>query len=619
MTDAVSETADSPPEPGAVRRATIIRLVTGLTQGLLLYGLYQADKSKVWPATQREVYAALLMVFLFAPFVVLAGVSALRWRTLAVWKGVAALVAAGLGAYGVWSGDPAATGVDGLGPQTFFAVAALVFIGHHLVQPADLERRRIARFPTYFDVTWKHGVQGALSLGFTGAFWLLLFLAAALFKLIGVTAIEKLIQHEWFSFPATAVMFAAAVQLTDVRANLVRGVRTVALTLLAWLLPLMALIAAAFLLTLPFTGLEPLWKTKSATVILLVADAFLILLTNAAYQDGTEKTAVVLKWAARLAGLLLVPITVLAAYGLSLRIDQYGLSPDRIIAAACVLVAAGYAVGYAIAAVRPGAWMRTLEPTNIAMAFVVIAVLLALFTPLADPRRLSVNDQVGRLEKGKVKAADFDYEALRWDGGRFGQDALKRLAVGKDPVVRDKAAVALKRQNRWEARQVEADKVVLVDHTAENAEQLKTVTVYPKGAALPESFQRQYTKPGAMRIPFCEPGDRCVALVRDIDGVGGPEVLITGEGGSDDRIVVYRLRPVQGDWEEYGYFRLPNCRGTSASEIFASGDLKGVPSYINDLEIRGRRFHLSLEQTRCGFYEPGQQNEAEAAKTWVKP
>jgi hypothetical protein len=122
-----------------------------------------------------------------------------------------------------------------------------------------------------------------------------------------------------------------------------------------------------------------------------------------------------------------------------------------------------------------------------------------------------------------------------------------------------------------------------------------------------------------MRIPFCEPGDRCVALVRDVDGSVGPEVLITGEGGSDDRIVVYRLRPVQGDWEEYGYFQLPKCKGISAGEIFASGELRGVPSYINDLEIRGRRFHLSLEQTNCGFYEPGQGSLVEAAKAWVKP
>jgi hypothetical protein len=75
MTDAFSDAApaDLPPDPRAVRRATVLRLATGLIQGLLLYGLWQADKSKVWPATQREVYAALLMVALFVPFVGLAG------------------------------------------------------------------------------------------------------------------------------------------------------------------------------------------------------------------------------------------------------------------------------------------------------------------------------------------------------------------------------------------------------------------------------------------------------------------------------------------------------------------------------------------------------------------
>lgn len=560
MTDAFHDA--TPADPRAVRRATIIRLATGLAQGLLLYGLYQADKSKVWPATQRELFAALLLAVVFTPFVVLAGVSALRWRTLVVWKGVAALVAAGLGAYGVWSGDPAARGVDGLGPHAFLAVAALLFIGHHLVQPADLERRRIACYPTYFDVTWKHGVQAVLSLGFTGAFWLLLFLAAALFKLIGVEAIDKLIKHEAFAFPATAVMFAAAVQLTDVRANLVRGVRTVALTLLAWLLPLMALIAAAFLLTLPFTGLEPLWKTKSATVILLVADAFLILLTNAAYQDGTEATAVVLKWAGRLAGLLLVPITVLAAYGLGLRIGQYGLSPDRIIAAACVLVAAGYAVGYATAAVRPGAWMKGLETTNIAMAFVVIAVLLALFTPFADPRRLSVNDQVARLQQGKVKPEAFDYQFLRFDAGRVGHDALERLKT--DP----NAEIA----RRAKAAKAQTERVYAV--TPEPPRQPPKITFYPKGARPPEGF---LASEEAARFGGCLSGVECDARMLDLTGDGRPEVLV-----SAGTIIEAYGAGTDGVWRKLGSFSVP-CTGFDARAAIREGQLSRTPPIVPNL------------------------------------
>jgi hypothetical protein len=569
MTDASLDTID----PRAARRATIIRLATGLIQGLLLYGLYQADKSKVWPATQREVYAAFLLIVLFVPPVGLAGVSALRLRTLSTWKAVAAIIAAGLGAYGVWSGDPAARGVDGMGPLTFLGVAALIFIGHHLVQPADQERRPIARYPTYFDVTWKHGVQAVLSLGFTGAFWLLLFLASALFKLIGVDAIEKLIKHEAFAFPATTVMFAAAVQLTDVQANLVRGVRTVALTLLAWLLPLMTLIAAGFLLTLPFTGLEPLWKTRSATAILLTADAFLILLANAAYQDGAEKTAVVLKWAARLAGVLLVPITVLAAYGLSLRIGQYGLSPDRIIAGACVLVAAGYAVGYTVAAVRPGAWMKTLEATNIAMAFVVIAVLLALCTPVADPRRLSVEDQVARLKAGTVKPDAFDYVALRFDGGRFGRKALEDLGRDPDPTIRAKALRAAKLDSR-----------PYLAEAIEISDRYKKTKVYPKGQALPKSFVDQTWNGGGE--PTCFWGyQQCQAVLADIDGDGVAEVLLSSGRTFD----IFKV-DAAGVWAQ-----------TAETSVFCgdvgkgleAGDIQVAPSPpAQDLVIGGKRARI---------------------------
>ena len=579
MTDALFGAPFEPADPRAVRRATIVRLATGVIQGLLLYGLYQADKSKVWPATHKEVYAAFLLIAVFVPFVGLAGISALRLPTLAVWKAVAALVVGGLAAYGVWSGDPAAQGVNGLGPQTILAIAALVFIGHHLVQPADMERRRIAAYPTYFDVTWKHGVQGALSLGFTGAFWLLLFLAAALFKLIGVDAIETLIRREWFIFPATAVMFAAAVQLTDVRANLVRGVRTVALTLLAWLLPLMALIAAAFLLTLPFTGLEPLWKTRSATAILLVADAFLILLANAAYQDGTETTAVVLRWAARLAGVLLVPITVLAAYGLSLRIGQYGLSPDRIIAAACVLVAAGYAVGYAVAAVRPGAWMRTLEATNIAMAFVVIAVLLALCTPVADPRRLSVEDQVARLEKGRVKAEAFDYQFLRFDAGRFGRDALDRLKTNMNAEVANRAKRTATQTGRFYE--------VNPEHLAPPPQ----ITFHPKGAQRPEGF------PGPVKdFPNFEgclaAGAVCDGRMLDVTGDGRVEVLLSGGGA----IEVWGDNP-DGHWGKLGSFQA--CGGLDTRAAIRDGKLSTAQPTVQDLVSPGDRMGFVRDVIPC--------------------
>jgi hypothetical protein len=365
----------------------------------------------------------------------------------------------------------------------------------------------------------------------------------------------------------------------------------VALTLLAWLLPLMALIAAAFLLTLPFTGLEPLWKTRSATAILLTADAFLILLANAAYQDGTEATALVLRWAARLAGVLLVPVTVLAAYGLSLRIGQYGLSPDRIIAAACVLVAAGYAVGYAVAAVRPGAWMKALEATNIAMAFVVIVVLLALCTPAADPRRLSVGDQVARLEKGRVKAEAFDFRFLRFEAGRYGQTAFEAMKRSNRADIRESAGVAALLNNRYETPEGDRPRPPTVSE----------VQVFPAGRTLPADFKAQFA--GEPTPPFCGAvGKPCRANIRDLDKDGVPEILIeAGEG-----VAVYKRD--DGRWRRYGFFRLTECYPASADPggdmtRFITGELETVAPDMPDIKFAGERFRITPEQQRCAISE----------------
>ncbi len=97
-------------------------------------------------------------------------------------------------------------------------------------------------------------MQLALSVAFTGAFWVLLFLGAGLFSVIGLNFLRDLLGQEWFSIPVTTLAFSAAVHLTDVKDGLIRGVRTVALMLLSWLMPVMTLITAAFILALPFAG-----------------------------------------------------------------------------------------------------------------------------------------------------------------------------------------------------------------------------------------------------------------------------------------------------------------------------------------------------------------------------
>lgn len=569
-----------------VRTTAIARLAIGLAQGLVLFLLHRADDTKSWPATAPLLFAPLLVCAVTVPLIPLGGLSAMRRAPLIGWSLVALVLAAVLALHAAWTGAaPDRIGAGALSPPVFPAVAALLFIAHHLIQPAEAVRKPVAPYADYFDLAWMHGVQLALSLAFTAVFWILLFLGGALFKLIGIDAIQKLIGEAAFAMPATCVMFAAAVQLTDVRAGLVRGVRTVALTLLAWLLPLMTLIAAGFLASLPFTGLAPLWKTKAATALLLSAAAHLIVLINAAYQDGTEPGPVVLRWAARIAGVLLVPIAILAGYALFLRIDQYGLTPERVFAAAFVVVAAGYAIGYAAAAVRPGVWMTTLEPTNLVMAVIAVLLLVVLFTPIADPARLSVGSQVKRLAAGKVGADRFDYVFLRFDSGRYGRDALERLKASRDPEIARRARDAVAMREKTYAR-------------ANRGPDFINMKVYPAGKTLPDSFRAQdWTANGSDSVCTFA-GMQCSALVLDVDGDGVDEVLLAS-GASFD---VFRST-------DHGWRRVAqansSCPGVDIDAALKAGTVRtDAPAARRDLLVGDQRLVLAPSGDGCAGAPP---------------
>ncbi|HEV3018588.1 MAG TPA: hypothetical protein VGY49_06185 [Burkholderiaceae bacterium] len=51
-----------------------------------------------------------------------------------------------------------------------------------------------------------------------------------------------------------------------------------------------------------------------------------------------------------------------------------------------------------------------------------------LFSPIADPARLMVADQMARLRSGAVGPDKFDFGALKFDGARWGAPALAQLA-----------------------------------------------------------------------------------------------------------------------------------------------------------------------------------------------
>jgi len=569
----------------------LARLGIGLGWGLVMWWLYRAVSSGAtphWPATQPQVFGPLFLVCAYIPFLKLAGIGRLRWRTYGLWILAASIFVALIG----WH-DVARKVVDDLSPPYLswpmsVFIAAALFIGHHLVAPADAERRWIASFPAYFDTAWKAGVQLVLSLAFTGAFWLLLHLGAALFRIIGLKFLDSLIGQDWFFIPVTTVVFAVAVHLTDVRDGLIRGVRSVVLMLLSWLLLVMTVLVAGFLVAMPFTGFDGLWKTGSATALVLSAAGALIVLINTAYQDGRPDTLppVVLRIAVRVASVLLTPLILIALWGLALRIGQHGLTPDRIIASACALVGVAYAAGYGFAALipfaRPVAWMKPLERTNVVAAVLQVVLIVALFSPLADPARISVTDQMARLERGKIAPDKFDYRFLRFDSGKAGQTALARLAASADPAIAAQAKKAQAVKSRYDMREAQAA-----------ALRTPVITAWPAGSTLPKGFI----------IPVdvedqranCRASGDCVARAIDLNGDGKVEIVLANS------YVATLYSQINDVWVRQGLYNITTCEGggkrPDARDLIKSDKLTPKPAPWPDLHVEGQV--LAVNADRC--------------------
>ncbi|WP_204336616.1 hypothetical protein, partial [Proteus mirabilis] len=57
-------------------------------------------------------------------------------------------------------------------------------------------------------------------------------------------------------------------------------------------------------------------------------------------------------------------------------------------------------------------WTVRVRPANLTLAFLLCGLGLVLATPLISFNRISTDDQLARLESGKIGADKFDWKAL---------------------------------------------------------------------------------------------------------------------------------------------------------------------------------------------------------------
>ncbi|MFN3233116.1 MAG: DUF4153 domain-containing protein [Alphaproteobacteria bacterium] len=285
-------------------------------------------------------------------------------------------------------------------------------------------------YPPLFRFSWNNILVAAIAGTFLGVFWLVLLLWWSLFELVGVSFFYDLFTEPLFAWAFSGGVLGLGIAIARENDRIVPTFRRVVLTLFQVLAPVLAVAALLFLVFLPFTGLDPLWETRRATPILVALMFAVVLSVNAVIQDGSldEPKNRVIAWLIAAALLLLPVYAGLAFYATSLRIDQYGITPDRYIARLIVIVAAAHVVLYAVAvAFRRLSWSDWVCRANPALAAIVALIALLLQTPVLDPYRSTANDQLARLLDGRADAETFDYAFLHFKLGQSGREALADL------------------------------------------------------------------------------------------------------------------------------------------------------------------------------------------------
>ena len=287
---------------------------------------------------------------------------------------------------------------------------------------------------THFHV-WADAISGGGALAFTGLSWAFLALLDGLFGLIGIDIIGDLMSEEWFGWTWSGAAFGAGLGVIRNNLKVIGALQNVVMLVFALLAVPFALALAVFLIALIASGGTALWDaTDSATPILLACAAGSFVLFNAIIRDSDveRSTSHVMLVAALALAAVVLPLCIFAAISIGIRVDQHGLSPERIWALIAVAVASAYglAAWVALARGRMAGWSDKLREANLKLAAGVCVLAFILALPMWDFGAISARDQVARLNSGEVSADEFDFAALRWDFGDAGREALGELAQG---------------------------------------------------------------------------------------------------------------------------------------------------------------------------------------------
>lgn len=543
-------------------------IILAVAQSLLLLALHKAITHGAWPATDDR--------WLFALYTVAIGLPLFLYIAAAEWRDRAnALAALALGPLLFWlgwhTGWVGGATIPGLACGTAIAIFICAFNFRAWRESGRLDYHGL------LDHSWRN----ALTLGFLGLFLgvfaLLLTLWGLLFEVIGIDFFAELFRQPEFVYPVYGLVGGWGIGLIRAHIGFIATVRHLCETLIRALLPLVALIVAAFLVTLPFTGLDKLWDTGHAAALLLWLTAVYLFFFNAVVSDeGKEPQAAWLRRILLLALVLLPVLTVLAAWSLWLRIDQYGFTVSRLWGVFVTVFLVAFSLGYAVIVARHrGLRIEALRWWNTTLGLALALALVLVHSPVVDFHRMAANDQVARLLQERTAPEDFDARYVRFELGAYGERRLEELQasgfVAERPGLQETIRDAMTATNRWSRA------------TVADAEELRAQLQPLPGTELDDAFLEALERSSRGAHPCAPPyhmsnPSSAPCTVGDLEHQGR-HYRVVMPATEYPRGSAWAQR--DGAWERIGEIRRFGCTGGSADkrplevvddEFFVFGD-----------------------------------------------
>jgi len=267
------------------------RLGVGIAQGALLFALFTARDY-----LDPYFFSAAIMVLMFAPLLLLAGLGRMRLWPLLLWTGFAAVLLAAAGAYHHWRTLSSDGGHPGLALLTLCAL--FLFAGQSLVQAGGQD------YPAHYRSAWRLAIRIVLCALFAGLAWAAAGAASGFMR-----EHYPALDFAPLVLPLVAISAAIAAQLTGER--FLGALQEGAVFVFTMALPFLLLLGMAV------AALGALGRWQPSLAVTAGLGVMLIIAINASYRDGASWRPYWQRRTEFIASLVLVPLSLLAGFALA--------------------------------------------------------------------------------------------------------------------------------------------------------------------------------------------------------------------------------------------------------------------------------------------------------------